>query len=86
MDRNIPDVDWEYPGGNGDDYRQNPNSGKVDEITGFPLLLQEIKTGRQATIRLFDPAFKEVFSLHIQSSSPSMGVWDCQSLFSFTFT
>ncbi|KAI1491405.1 glycoside hydrolase family 18 protein [Biscogniauxia mediterranea] len=37
------DVDWEYPGGNGEDYRQNPNSGKVDEITGYALLLQEIK-------------------------------------------
>ncbi|KAK7751464.1 hypothetical protein SLS62_006549 [Diatrype stigma] len=38
------DVDWEYPGGNGDDYKQNPNSGKVDEITNYALLLQEIKT------------------------------------------
>ncbi|KAK7989499.1 hypothetical protein PG990_006366 [Apiospora arundinis] len=38
------DVDWEYPGGNGADYKQIPNSKKVDEITTFPLLLQEIKT------------------------------------------
>lgn len=37
------DVDWEYPGGNGDDYRQNPNSGKVGEIDSYPLLLAEIK-------------------------------------------
>ncbi|KAJ8118423.1 hypothetical protein ONZ43_g3994 [Nemania bipapillata] len=37
------DVDWEYPGGNGDDYKINPNSGKVDEIDNYPLLLQEIK-------------------------------------------
>ncbi|KAI1753228.1 glycoside hydrolase family 18 protein [Xylaria castorea] len=37
------DVDWEYPGGNGDDYKTNPNSGKVDEIDGYPLLLRAIK-------------------------------------------
>ncbi|KAK1757915.1 glycoside hydrolase superfamily [Echria macrotheca] len=37
------DVDWEYPGGNGDDYRQNPNSNKTSEIETFPLLLAEIK-------------------------------------------
>ncbi|KAI2643398.1 glycoside hydrolase family 18 protein [Xylaria nigripes] len=38
------DVDWEYPGGNGDDYKKNPNSGKVDEIENYPLLLQEVKS------------------------------------------
>ncbi|KAI0865875.1 glycoside hydrolase family 18 protein [Xylaria cubensis] len=37
------DVDWEYPGGNGNDYKTNPNSGKVDEIDGYPLLLKAIK-------------------------------------------
>lgn len=37
------DVDWEYPGGNGADYIETPNSEKVDEITTFPLLLEEIK-------------------------------------------
>ncbi|KAI5864861.1 glycoside hydrolase family 18 protein [Durotheca rogersii] len=37
------DVDWEYPGGNGEDYKQNPNSGKTDEIASYALLLQEIK-------------------------------------------
>ncbi|KAI4859925.1 glycoside hydrolase family 18 protein [Hypoxylon rubiginosum] len=38
------DVDWEYPGGNGEDYKQNPNSGKADEIANYALLLQEIKS------------------------------------------
>ncbi|ORY71398.1 family 18 glycosyl hydrolase [Pseudomassariella vexata] len=37
------DVDWEYPGGNGPDYKQIPNANKTDEITTFPLFLQEIK-------------------------------------------
>lgn len=39
-----PDVDWEYPGGNGEDYKQIPNDQKVQEIENFPKLLQEIKT------------------------------------------
>ncbi|KAH6608800.1 glycoside hydrolase family 18 protein [Trichoderma cornu-damae] len=38
------DIDWEYPGGNGQDYKQMPNSEKVWEIDAFPLLLQEIKS------------------------------------------
>ena len=37
------DVDWEYPGGNGADYRQIPNSKKTGEISAFPKLLREIK-------------------------------------------
>lgn len=39
----MVDVDWEYPGGNGEDYKENPNEGKVDEIKNYPLLLKEIK-------------------------------------------
>ncbi|KAI1393386.1 carbohydrate-binding module family 18 protein [Hypoxylon trugodes] len=38
------DVDWEYPGGDGEDYKQIPNSNKTTEITTFPLFLREIKT------------------------------------------
>lgn len=37
------DIDWEYPGGNGADYKQIPNENKTCEITSFPLFLQEIK-------------------------------------------
>lgn len=37
------DIDWEFPGGNGQDYRQTPNSDKVWEIDAFPLFLQAIK-------------------------------------------
>lgn len=37
------DIDWEYPGGNGEDWKQIPNDQKVQEIEQFPLLLQEIK-------------------------------------------
>ncbi|KAI9170819.1 Chitinase 1 [Paramyrothecium foliicola] len=37
------DVDWEYPGGNGADYKQIPNSAKTSEIKTYPQLLHEIK-------------------------------------------
>ncbi|CZT13308.1 related to extracellular chitinase [Rhynchosporium graminicola] len=37
------DMDWEYPGGNGEDYKQVPNSKKEWEITAYPLLLAEIR-------------------------------------------
>ncbi|KIW96253.1 uncharacterized protein Z519_03321 [Cladophialophora bantiana CBS 173.52] len=37
------DIDWEYPGGNGEDYKQIPNSEKVWEIEAYPELLQEIR-------------------------------------------
>ncbi|KAM5349385.1 hypothetical protein ACJ41O_005890 [Fusarium nematophilum] len=37
------DVDWEYPGGNGEDYKRIPNSKKVSEIKTFARLLRAIK-------------------------------------------
>ncbi|KKY18206.1 putative glycoside hydrolase family 18 protein [Phaeomoniella chlamydospora] len=37
------DVDWEYPGGNGEDYKQIPNSQKAEEIHNYPLLLSAIR-------------------------------------------
>lgn len=38
------DIDWEYPGGNGYDYKQVPNSGLTSEIETFPQLLSAIKS------------------------------------------
>ncbi|KAJ5265042.1 hypothetical protein N7505_007835 [Penicillium chrysogenum] len=37
------DIDWEYPGGNGQDYKQVPNSKKVDEIETYPLFLEALR-------------------------------------------
>ncbi|KAI0887550.1 glycoside hydrolase family 18 protein [Annulohypoxylon maeteangense] len=37
------DVDWEYPGGNGQDYKQIPNANKTSEIISYPQLLHAIK-------------------------------------------
>ncbi|KAJ5422198.1 Glycoside hydrolase superfamily [Penicillium cf. griseofulvum] len=37
------DIDWEYPGGNGQDYKDIPNSKKVAEIETYPLFLEAIR-------------------------------------------
>lgn len=33
------DIDWEYPGGNGADYKQVPNSEKAYQIDALPQVL-----------------------------------------------
>lgn len=40
---NDIDIDWEYPGGNGADYKETPNSAKVYEIAAFPKVLAAIR-------------------------------------------
>ncbi|KAL5622073.1 hypothetical protein BROUX41_006018 [Berkeleyomyces rouxiae] len=37
------DLDWEYPGGNGEHYKVDPNSGKAWEIEAYPLLIQALR-------------------------------------------
>lgn len=37
------DIDWEFPGGNGEDYKIVPNQDKEWEISAFPLLLAELQ-------------------------------------------
>ncbi|KAH7386758.1 glycoside hydrolase superfamily [Phaeosphaeria sp. MPI-PUGE-AT-0046c] len=46
------DVDWEYPGGNGEDYKTTPNEEKVWEIAAYPKLLSAIRNaiGPEKTI------------------------------------
>lgn len=43
LDFDFVDIDWEYPGGNGADYKQIPNANKTTEITTYPLFLQAVK-------------------------------------------
>ncbi|CBY02146.1 hypothetical protein IAQ61_006732 [Plenodomus lingam] len=38
------DIDWEYPGGNGADYKQVPNSEKVYQIEAYPKTLAAVRT------------------------------------------
>ncbi|KAL9619237.1 MAG: hypothetical protein Q9160_006089 [Pyrenula sp. 1 TL-2023] len=38
------DIDWEYPGGNGEDYKRVPNSERMWEIDAYPKLLAAIRS------------------------------------------
>ncbi|ORY70372.1 glycoside hydrolase superfamily [Pseudomassariella vexata] len=38
------DIDWEYPGGNGEDYKQVPNSERKWTIAAYPRLLAAVRT------------------------------------------
>lgn len=51
------DIDWEYPGGNGQDYKQIPNEEKVDEIETFPLFLEAVKkaVGEEKIVSIATP-------------------------------
>ncbi|KAL9107496.1 MAG: hypothetical protein Q9227_007598 [Pyrenula ochraceoflavens] len=37
------DIDWEYPGGNGESYKRVPNSSLAWQITAYPMLLSTIR-------------------------------------------
>jgi len=37
------DLDWEYPGGNGEDYKTRPNRDRKWEIEAYPLLLATLR-------------------------------------------
>ncbi|KAF5025492.1 hypothetical protein F66182_2397 [Fusarium sp. NRRL 66182] len=65
------DVDWEYPGGNGEDYKRIPNSKKKDEIKAFPKLLLAIKKfigNKELSIAV--PGLKRDMIAYIASESP----------------
>lgn len=38
------DIDWEYPGGNGADYKQVPNSAKAYQVDAYPKALAAIRS------------------------------------------
>ncbi|CZT12653.1 related to class V chitinase [Rhynchosporium graminicola] len=54
------DMDFEYPGGNGADYKQKPNSSKVSQIETWPLLLAAIRAalGKDKLLSIAAPALQ----------------------------
>ncbi|KAK3329836.1 glycoside hydrolase superfamily [Apodospora peruviana] len=67
------DVDWEYPGGNGEDYMQIPNQDKAAEIEQFPLFLEAIKQaiGPAKELSIAVPGLRrDMASLNNNSSAP----------------
>ncbi|KAH6715555.1 glycoside hydrolase superfamily [Leptodontidium sp. MPI-SDFR-AT-0119] len=68
------DVDWEYPGGNGEDYKQIPNSEKEWEIIAYPLLLAEIRSalGPSKVISAAVPGLRRDMLAFTKSTIPSI--------------
>ncbi|KAH9213922.1 family 18 glycosyl hydrolase [Leptodontidium sp. 2 PMI_412] len=70
------DIDWEYPGGNGADYKQNPNSGKVSQIETYPLLLAAIRNaiGPNKLLSIATPALERDMIAYTAEKAPA--IWE----------
>ncbi|EDN06047.1 chitinase [Histoplasma capsulatum] len=68
------DVDWEYPGGNGADYKQIPNSEKKWEIDAYPCLLAELRSalGSDKTISAAVPGLPRDMLAFTPETLPSI--------------
>lgn len=68
------DIDWEYPGGNGNDYKQIPNSAKVDEIDTYPLFLQAIRDaiGKDKLLSIAVPGLQRDMIAFTAEKGPSI--------------
>ncbi|KAJ9150210.1 Chitinase 1 [Pleurostoma richardsiae] len=66
------DIDWEYPGGNGEDYKKVPNSKKTWETDAYPLLLAELRSalGAQALISAAVPGLERDMMAFTQETIP----------------
>ncbi|KAI1408810.1 glycoside hydrolase family 18 protein [Hypoxylon sp. FL1857] len=73
LDFDFVDIDWEYPGGNGADYKQSPNSNKTAEIEAFPHLLQAIKDAiAPKQLSIAAPAMQRDMIAYIESEAPQI--------------
>nr|QDJ94324.1 chitinase chiA4 [Cordyceps cicadae] len=54
------DIDWEYPGGNRDDYKIIPNHRREWEVDAYPLLLQQLREtlGRNKVLSIAVPGLE----------------------------
>ncbi|OAX81857.1 hypothetical protein ACJ72_03794 [Emergomyces africanus] len=70
------DIDWEYPGRNGENSKDIPNSEKASEVDNFPLFLKEIKhsigTGKQLSIAV--PGKKSDMIAYTAEKGPA--IWE----------
>ncbi|RFU76995.1 glycoside hydrolase family 18 [Trichoderma arundinaceum] len=68
------DIDWEYPGGNRDDYKLIPNSRREWEILAFVLLLRELRSalGTEKLLSIAVPALERDLMAFTNSTVPSI--------------
>ncbi|KAF9889859.1 hypothetical protein FE257_006949 [Aspergillus nanangensis] len=74
--KNVANIDWEYPGGNGDDYKKIPNDKKKSEIETYPLFLQEIRAaiGKDKILSIAVPGKRGDMIAFTKQQSPK--VWE----------
>ena len=68
----LIDIDWEYPGGNGADYKLIPNSARVSEITTYPLLLAAVRAaiGPKSLLTIAVPGLKRDMIAYTKATVP----------------
>ncbi|KAL1954185.1 hypothetical protein VTO42DRAFT_1541 [Malbranchea cinnamomea] len=68
------DIDWEYPGGNGQDYRQAPNEEKSAEIETYPQLLAAIRAaiGKEKLLSIAVPGREVDMIAYNREQSPKI--------------
>jgi chitinase len=68
------DIDWEYPGVDGQDDKQIPILDKVSEITAFPLLLQGIREaiGKDKLLSVAVPGLKGDMIAYTSEQGPNI--------------
>jgi chitinase len=59
----VQDLDWEFPGGNGADYKQVPNSERTYQIEAFPKVVAATREaiGKDKLLTLAVPGRKGSF-------------------------
>ncbi|KAF1966366.1 glycoside hydrolase [Bimuria novae-zelandiae CBS 107.79] len=68
------DIDWEYPGGNGADYKETPNSAKTDEVAAFPKVLAAIRKaiGPEKLLSIAVPGKKVDMIAYTEETGPKI--------------
>lgn len=70
---NNTDIDWEYPGGNGQDYKQVPNKDKVSEIETYPKLLAAVREAiGDKTLSIAVPGRKQDMIAYNKETGPKI--------------
>ncbi|KAJ5910019.1 CAZyme family GH18 [Penicillium tannophilum] len=69
------DIDWEYPGGNGQTYKQVPNKDKVSEIETYPEFLAEVRKAiGNKTLSIAVPGRKQDMIAFTKETGPK--IWE----------
>jgi hypothetical protein len=68
----VVDIDWEYPGGNGAEYKVVPNEDKSHEIDGFPKMLSAVRKaiGADKLLSIAVPGKKEDMIAYTAENGP----------------